>query len=438
MSAHKQTRVDGGSRQKGLELMEQLVSPANMSRAYKRVVSNKGTSGMDGMGVEDLKSYLQAHWTEIKDQLLNEEYYPQAVKSVAIPKAGGGTRELGVPTVLDRLIQQALQQVLSPLYEGDFSESSYGFRPGRNARQAVLKSQSYIREGKRWVVDLDLSKFFDEVHHDRLLSKLRKRVLDRRVIHLVDRYLRSGMMRNGVEERRTKGTPQGSPLSPLLSNIVLDELDKELENRGLSFVRYADDFQIYVCTKRSAERVKRSVWDFIGSRLRLRVNEEKSAVGRPWDRDFLGYGFTKDKRVKLKPSKQSLRRLKKKIKEKFRKGKGRNISKFIQEDLNPLIRGWITYFQESNTRVFARALDKWIRRCLRKLHWQQWKRRWTRREELMRRGLEEERAVQSAFNQRGPWWNAGSPHMNQAFPMSYFTKVGLVNLEYILNRQADR
>lgn len=434
MSVSDRTRVNEGSRQEAQPLMEIVVSSANMLRAYQRVLSNQGSAGIDGMGVEDLSGYLSIHWSKIKEDLLQDAYYPQAVKSVKIPKPNGGERELGIPTVADRLIQQALYQVLSPLYEPDFSEHNYGFRPGRNAQQAVRKSQDYVREGKRWVVDLDLSKFFDEVNHDRLLSKLRERVLDRRVIHLVDRYLRTGMMRNGVEERRTKGTPQGSPLSPLLSNIVLDELDKELEKRGLAFVRYADDFQIYVKTKRSAERVKSTVTKFINKRLRLKVNEDKSAVGRPWERDFLGYSFTTEMKVKLKPSQSSLKRLKKKVKAKFRSGKGRNIAKFIQQDLNPLLRGWINHFRESNTRGFAEELDSWIRRRLRKMRWLQWKRRWTRFKELMRRGLSEERAVQSAFNQRGPWWNAGASHMNQAYPKSYFDKLGLVSLLAQLNR----
>lgn len=418
--------------------MEHVVSRSNMSAAYKRVVSNKGSAGIDGMQVDELKPYLDAHWAAIKVELLEDGYYPKGIRRVEIPKPGGGVRKLGIPTVLDRLIQQALHQVLSPLFEPFFSDHSYGFRPGRSAHQAVKKAQSYLDEGKRWVVDVDLSKFFDEVHHDRLIAKLRKHITDVRVIHLIDRYLRAGMMENGVEGKRNKGTPQGSPLSPLLSNIVLDELDKELEHRGLSFVRYADDFQIYVRTERSAERVKGSVSRFIEKRLRLKINESKSAVGRPWHREFLGYSFTSEKKARLKPSKQSIKRLRKKIKAKFRKGKGRNLSKFIQEDLNPLLRGWISYFGQSETKLFAEQLDSWVRRHLRKVRWRQWKRRWTRRNELMRRGLTEEHATRSAFNQRGPWWNAGASHMNLAYPMKYFDTVGLVNLSRSLKQQADR
>lgn len=436
MSVVNRTRVDKGSHQQTDQLMELVVSRTNMGRAYSRVVGNKGSAGVDGMTVDQLKAYLQNDWDRIKRALLSDVYYPQAVRSVKIPKPNGGIRELGIPTVLDRLIQQALYQVLSPLYEPTFTRNSYGFRPGHNAQQAVRQSQAYIRQGKRWIVDVDLSKFFDEVHHDRLLAKLRKRIEDRRVIHLIDRYLRSGMMRNGVEEVRTKGTPQGSPLSPLLSNIVLDELDKELESRSLSYVRYADDFQIYVRTKRSAERVKASVTCFIEERLRLKVNEDKSAIGRSWERDFLGYSFTVEKQTKLKPSTNSIKRLKQKVKQKFRQGKGRNLSRFIREDLNPILRGWINYFSQSETKGFSQSLDSWIRRHLRKIKWQQWKRSVTRRKELMRRGLSEDRATQSAYNQRGAWWNSGASHMNQAYNKSYFDQIGLVSLAHVLTRSS--
>jgi len=434
MSAINWTRVGEGSHQSTDQLMELVVSRTNMGRAYSQVVGNRGAAGVDGMTVDELLDHLQTNWNEIKSALLSGTYYPQAVRSVEIPKPNGGTRQLGIPTVLDRLIQQALYQVLNPLYDPTFTDNSYGFRPGRNAQQAVRQSGEYIRQGKRWVVDVDLSKFFDEVHHDRLLAKLRQRIKDRRVIHLIDRYLRSGMMRNGVEEQRSKGTPQGSPLSPLLSNIVLDELDKELEKRGLSYVRYADDFQIYVKTKRSAERVKVNVTQFIEKRLRLRINEKKSAIGRPWERDFLGYSFTANKQTKLKPSKTSIKRLRQKIKQKFRQGRGRNLSRFIREDLNPILRGWMNYFSQSQTKGFSQELDSWIRRHLRKIKWRQWKRRWTRMQELIKRGISEQRAAQSTFNQRGAWWNAGASHMNQAFPKIYFAQLGLVSLAHVLTR----
>lgn len=436
MSAIDWARVDEGSHLKTEHLMELVVHPTNMGRAYRQVVGNKGTAGVDGMTVNELQNHLRTNWEQIKSALLSDAYYPQAVRAVEIPKPQGGTRKLGIPTVTDRLIQQALYQILNPLYDPTFTDNSYGFRSGRNAQQAVKQSRDYIRQGKRWVVDVDLSKFFDEVHHDRLLARLRQRIKDRRVIHLIDRYLRSGMMRNGVEEPRSKGTPQGSPLSPLLSNIVLDELDKELERRGLSYVRYADDFQIYVKTKRSAERVKVSVTRFIEEQLRLKINEEKSAVGRPWERDFLGYSFTVDKQTRLKPSKSSIKRLRQKIKQHFRQGKGRNLFRFIREDLNPILRGWINYFSQSQTKGFAQELDSWIRRHLRKIKWRQWKRPWTRMQELIRQGISEQPAAQSAFNQRGPWWNAGASHLHLALPGIYFAKLGLVNLTHVLARSS--
>ena len=436
MSAINWTRVAEGSHQKTDQLMELVVHPSNMGKAYHQVVGNKGSAGVDGITVDALLDDLRTNWEGTKLALLSGAYYPQVVRAVEIPKPQGGMRELGIPTVIDRLIQQALYQVLNPLYDPTFTDNSYGFRPGRNAQQAVKQSRAYIRQGKRWVVDVDLSKFFDEVHHDRLLAKLRKRIKDRRVIHLIERYLRSGMMRNGIEEPRSKGTPQGSPLSPLLSNIVLDELDKELEKRGLSYVRYADDFQIYVKTKRSAERVKASTHRFIEKQLRLQVNEDKSAIGRPWERDFLGYSFTVEKQTRLKPSKTSIKRLRQKIKKQFRQGKGRNLARFIREDLNPILRGWINYFSQSQTKDFAKELDSWIRRHLRKIKWRQWKRPWTRMQELIRRGISEQQAAQSAFNQRGPWWNAGASHMNLAFPGIYFAKLGLVNLAHVLARSS--
>ena len=439
MSMTKQTGIKGGNHPESEELMELVVSRSNMEKAYQGVVKNQGAAGIDGMSVLELKPYLHAEWKQIKGALLSGAYYPQGIRPVRIAKPDGGERELGIPTVLDRLIQQALHQVLSPIFDPSFSEHSYGFRPGRSAQGAVLQAQSYINEGNRWVVDMDLAKFFDEVPHARLLSKLRNRIKDRRVVHLIDRYLRAGMMKEGLIEKRSKGTPQGSPLSPLLSNIVLDELDKELEKRGHRFVRYADDFQIYVRTKRSAERVMQSMGGFIETKLCLRVNMAKSEVNRPWKRSFLGHGFTNHKEVKLKPSKESLKRLRKKVKGKFRAGKGRNLERFIGEDLNPILRGWMHYFKRSEVKGFAEELDGWVRRHLRKVKWRQWKRNWTRKEGLEKRGLTEAQAIQSAFNGRGAWWNAGASHMNQAFPKRYFDRLGLVSLtQMLLHEQADR
>lgn len=415
-------------------LMEQLVRKENMTRAYKQVMRNKGGAGIDGLQLPELHSYLNEHWSGIKEQLLTDGYKPKKVKKVEIPKPGGGKRILGIPTVVDRMIQQALHQVLSPIYDPGFSKWSYGFRSGKSAHEAVLQAKEHINGGKRWVVDLDLSKFFDEVHHERLISTLRKRIADRRVIHLIERYLRAGMMDGGIEEIRIKGTPQGSPLSPLLSNIVLDELDKELEKRGHCFVRYADDFQIYVGSKRTAERVMESIGDLIEKQLRLKINKEKSAIGRPWERTLLGYSFTNHKTVKVKVSKKSVSRLREKVREKLRQGRGRNLNKFVREDLNPLLRGWINYFKLSETKGFAAELDGWIRRHLRKIKWRQWKRNWTRRINLMALGLSEERAVMSSFNQRGAWWNAGASHMNAALPGKFFDSIGLISMQKALRR----
>lgn len=430
MSATNLTGNKSGERHEMPEqLMEQLVTKGNMTRAYKQVVRNKGAAGVDGLEVSELKDYLQKHWSEIREKLLTDEYYPQGVKRVEIPKPDGGKRILGIPTVIDRMIQQALHQILNPIYDPHFSKWSYGFRTGRSAHDAVLQAQRHINGGKGWIVDMDLSKFFDEVHHERLLSTLRKKVTDRRVIHLIHRYLKAGMMKDGIEEPRMKGTPQGSPLSPLLSNIVLDELDKELEKRGHYFVRYADDFQIYVGSKRTAERVMKSISSFIEKKLRLKVNEGKSAIGRPWECTLLGYSFTRNKVVKVKVSKESIRRLRNKVREKFRQGRGRNLSKFVKEELNPLLRGWMNYFILSEVKGFTEELDGWIRRHLRKIKWRQWKRPWTRRTNLMALGLNEERAVMSAFNQRGAWWNAGASHMNLAFPKRYFDSIGLISLQ---------
>ena len=434
MSASNQSGDNNDKSHESHRLMDQIVSQENMTKAYMQVVSNKGAPGVDGLDTESLKDYLQASWSKIKEAMLAGAYHPQPVRQVSIPKPGGGERLLGIPTVMDRLIQQAIHQILGPIYDPQFCEWSYGFRGSRSAQQAVEQSQNHIRSGKRWVIDMDLSKFFDEVPHERLLSKLRREIGDRRVIHLIDRYLKSGVMVNGVEESRLKGTPQGSPLSPLLSNIVLDELDKELEKRGHLFVRYADDFQVYVGSSRTAKRVMESLTNFIEKKLKLKVNREKSAIGRPWDRIFLGYSVTVHHDTKLRVPKESIQRFKGKLKEQFRKGRGRNLKRFIEETLNPILRGWIGYFSKSQSKGFAQELDKWVRHHLRKIIWVQLKRRWTRLKRLMERGISEERAAMSCFNQRGPWWNSGASHMNEAYPRNYFDRVGLLSLQNELMR----
>jgi len=411
------------------QLMEAVVERENMITALQRVMSNRGAAGVDKMTVEELKPYLKEEWRRIKEELLTDEYRPSAVLKVEIPKADGkGVRKLGIPTVLDRLIQQALHQVLSPIFEPDFSESSYGFRPGRSAQDAVRQARVYVSEGRRWVVDIDLEKFFDRVNHDILMSRMARRIKDKRVLRLIRRYLQAGMMEGGLVSQRREGTPQGGPLSPLLSNILLDELDKELERRGHKFCRYADDCNVYVKSRSAGERVKESITRFLEKRLRLKVNEEKSAVDRPWKRKFLGYTMTWHREPRIKVAESSVKRLKMKLREILRRGRGRNIGRQIEEELTPLLRGWMNYFRLAEVKVIFEELDSWIRRKLRCVIWRQWKRTLARVRGLMKRGLERERALKSAMNGRGPWWNAGASHMNEAFPKSYFDRCGLVSL----------
>ena len=416
------------------QLMERVVERSNMQAALRRVKQNKGAPGVDAMSVDELGGFLRAHWPKIRERLCRGTYEPMPVKRVHIPKANGGKRPLGIPTVLDRLIQQALHQVIGPLFEPGFSEYSYGFRPGRSAHQAVLRARDYQRDGKRWVVDLDLAQFFDEVNHDILMARIGRRVKDWRVKSLIRRYLRSGVLLGGVVSVASKGTPQGGPLSPLLSNIVLDELDKELERRGHSFCRYADDCNVYVASRRSGQRVKATITRFVEQRLKLRVNREKSAVARPWQRKFLGYSFSWHRQSRIRVARQSIERFRGKLKALFRKGRGRNMARFIQEDLNPVLRGWIHYFRLTEFWGFAEELDQWVRRRLRCIIWRQWKRPWKRFKMLMTLGLPEERAARSAFNQRGPWFNAGASHMNQAFPKGHFDQFGLISTLDTLRR----
>ena len=411
------------------QLMEAVVERENMITALQRVTGNRGAAGVDKMTVEELKPYLKEEWKRIKEELLADEYRPSAVLKVEIPKADGkGMRKLGIPTVIDRLIQQALHQVLSPIFEPDFSESSYGFRPGRSAQDAVRQARAYVSEGRRWIVDIDLEKFFDRVNHDILMSRLARRIKDKRVLRLIRRYLQAGMMEGGLVTQRREGTPQGGPLSPLLSNILLDELDKELERRGHKFCRYADDCNVYVRSRSAGERVKESITRFLERRLRLKVNEEKSAVDRPWKRTFLGYTMTWHREPRIKVAENSVKRLKMKLREILRRGRGCNIGRLIEEELTPLLRGWMNYFRLAEVKVIFEELDSWIRRKLRCVIWRQWKRPLARTKGLMKRGLERDRARKSALNGRGPWWNAGFSHMNEAFPKSYFDRCGLVSL----------
>jgi len=408
-------------------LMEAVCERGNLKLAYQRVVENKGAAGVDGIGIVEFKDHLKQHWPMIKAKLLAGQYMPQAVRRVDIEKPQGGTRTLGIPTLTDRMIQQALHQVLSPIFEAEFSESSYGFRPGRNAHQALKAAKQYVAEGRRVVVDMDLEKFFDHVNHDLLMEKLSKKIGDGRVHCIIRRYLEAGMMAGGIVSPRTEGTPQGGPLSPLLSNILLTELDRELERRGHAFCRYADDCNIYVRSQQAGERVMASITRFLADTLKLTVNAAKSAVARPWVRKFLGYSLTWHKAPNLRIAPTSLQRLEDKVRDVLKGARGRSLTTVITE-LNPILRGWMAYFRLSESKQALEELDGWIRHKLRCLLWRQWKRPYTRAQNLMRRGLTEERAFRSAFNQRGPWWNSGASHMNQAFPKSFFDRLGLVSL----------
>ncbi|MHB1359629.1 MAG: group II intron reverse transcriptase/maturase [Rhodocyclaceae bacterium] len=423
-TTRKQTKAEW-AREGGL--MDTVCERGNLKLAYDRVVKNKGAAGVDGIGIAAFKDHLKQHWPTIKAKLLAGEYIPASVRRVDIPKPQGGVRTLGIPTLTDRMIQQALHQVLSPIFEAEFSESSYGFRPGRNAHQAVKAARQYVAAGRRVVVDMDLEKFFDRVNHDLLMEKLSTKIDDGRVLRLIRRYLEAGMMADGMVSQRTEGTPQGGPLSPLLSNILLTELDRELERRGHAFCRYADDCNIYVRSQQAGERVMAGITRFLAEKLKLTVNAAKSAVAKPWKRKFLGYSLTWHKAPKLKIAPTSLKRQEDKIREVLKGARGRSLKKVIEE-LNPILRGWAAYFKLTETKRVLEETDGWIRHKLRCILWRQWKRPYTRAKNLMKAGLTEERAFRSAFNQRGPWWNSGASHMNQAFPKSFFDRLGLVSL----------
>jgi RNA-directed DNA polymerase len=413
--------------EQAIGLMDTVCERGNLKLAYQRVIENKGAAGVDSIGVAEFKDHLKQHWPTIKAKLLAGEFMPQPVRRVDIPKPQGGVRTLGIPTLTDRLIQQALHQVLSPIFEADFSASSYGFRPGRNAHQAIKAAKRYVAEGRRFVVDMDLEKFFDRVNHDLLMEKLSKKIGDRRVLRLIRRYLEAGMMADGMVSPRTEGTPQGGPLSPLLSNILLTELDRELERRGHAFCRYADDCNIYVRSRQAGERVMASITRFLADTLKLMVNAAKSAVARPWVRKFLGYSLTCHKAPRLRIAPASYQRLENRVREVLKGTRGRSMTATIAE-LNLLLRGWMAYFRLTETKTALEELDGWIRHKLRCTMWRQWKRPYTRATNLMKAGLREERAFRSAFNERGPWWNSGASHMNQAFPKSFFDRLGLVSL----------
>ncbi|MBV7575246.1 group II intron reverse transcriptase/maturase [Pseudomonas sp. PDM32] len=414
-------------------LMARVLAPANLKRAYQRVVSNKGAPGADGMTVDQLAGYVKQYWPILKARLLAGEYHPQGVRAVEIPKPKGGTRQLGIPCVVDRLIQHALLQQLTPIFDPLFSDSSYGFRPGRSAHQAIETARAHVATGHRWCVELDLEKFFDRVNHDILMAHIERQIEDKQVLTLIRRYLEAGTMSGGIASRRQEGAPQGGPLSPLLSNILLNELDRELERRGHHFVRYADDANIYVRSHRAGERVMVSVERFLNRRLKLSLNREKSRVARPWVCDYLGYGMSWHQQPRLRVASMSLHRLRDRLRELLRRVRGRSMT-YVVERINPVLRGWAGYFKLSQSKRPLEELDGWVRHKLRCAIWRQWKRPSTRARNLMRLGLNEARACKSAFNGRGPWWNSGAPHMNQALPKKLWDRLGLVSILDTINR----
>jgi RNA-directed DNA polymerase len=404
-------------------IMEEVCKRENLEKALKRVKAKKGSSGIDGMKVEELSLYLKDNWLKIKEQLLSGTYKPNPVKRVEIPKPDGGVRKLGIPTVLDRFIQQAILQVMQEMYDKTFSGHSYGFRPGRSAQQAVLQAQKYISEGHTIVVDIDLEKFFDKVNHDRLMSALAKRIEDKRMLKVIRAYLNAGVMEGGLVKPAQEGTPQGGNLSPLLSNIVLDELDKELEKRGHRFVRYADDSNIYVKSVRAGERVMESITKFITEKLKLKVNKEKSAVDKPSERKFLGYSFTEETPAKLKISHKSLKRFKDRIREVTNRNRGISLMQLVKE-LMEYVRGWMGYYRHCQTPSILEQLSSWIRRRIRCFIWKQWKTPVKRASELIRRGVRE-RLAHTVAHTTGLWAVSRNGALHWALSNSYMVRIGI-------------
>jgi len=407
--------------------MEQVVERENMLQALRRVQQNKGAPGVDGMDVKSLTPFLKEHWQGIRAELLDDAYKPKPVRRVEIPKPDGGVRLLGIPTVLDRLIQQALLQVLTPVFDPGFSEHSYGFRPGRSAHQAVKEARKYIEEGYRYTVDIDLEKFFDRVNHDRLMARVARKVKDKRVLRLIRRYLQAGVMVNGVCIESEEGTPQGGPLSPLLANIMLDDLDKELEKRGHRFARYADDCNIYVKTPRAGERVMASVREFVEKRLKLKVNEKKSKVDRPWKLKFLGLTFTPNMKPRIRIAPKALERFKERIRELTQRSRGISLERRLGE-LNTYLRGWIGYFRLADTQSVIEDLDSWIRHRLRACLLKQWKKPKTKYRNLVTLGITPEEARKLAGSRKGYWHLARTEQAHKALDLAYWQDQGLLCL----------
>jgi RNA-directed DNA polymerase len=408
-------------------MMERIVSRENTLRALKRVEKNKGSHGVDQMPVQNLRAHMVENWNDLKSSLLSGTYIPSPVRRVEIPKPDGGVRKLGIPTVTDRFIQQAITQALTPIYDPTFSSSSFGFRPGKRAHDAVKLAQSYIQEGYRWVVDIDLEKFFDKVNHDRLMTTLARTITDVSLIKVIRRYLQAGILENGLTTMNVEGTPQGGPLSPLLSNIVLDELDKELERRGHRFVRYADDCNIYVKSRRAGERVMTAITSFIEKKLKLKVNRTKSAVDRPWRRKFLGFSFSHHKEPKVRISPSSIKRFKKKVRELTSRRRSITMERRIRE-LNKYLVGWVSYYSLAGTRSILVRLEAWLSRRLRMIRWKEWKNPRTRVRNLGSLGVRKDKAYEWGNSRKGYWRIAKSPILHRTLGKAYWLSRGLKSL----------
>jgi len=421
----------------GFDLMERILSPDNLNRAYKRVKQNKGSHGVDGMTVEELLPYLKTYGEVLKESILTGRYKPQPVRRVEIPKPEGGVRLLGIPTVVERVIQQATAQVLTPIYEKKFSDSSYGFRPGRSARQAIEQSREYINDGYTWTVDIDLAKYFDTVNHDKLMRLISQDVKDGRVISLIRKFLESGVMINGVVMDTEEGTPQGGNISPLLSNIMLHELDMELERRGLKFCRYADDCNIYVKSRKAAERVMKSITRFIEVDLKLKVNQDKSTVDRAWKLKFLGFSFyyssqKREYRVRVHP--KPIKKFKAKLKELTGRSKGISMDIRLYK-LKQAIQGWVNYFGIADIKTLAKNLDEWLRRRIRMVIWKTWKRVRTRFASLQKLGLDRQKAWEYANTRKGYWRISDSPILHRTLTNKILESRGLVSISGIYSKR---
>jgi RNA-directed DNA polymerase len=409
-------------------MLEKILSRENLNLAYKKVKSNRGSPGIDGMTVEELLPFLKQQGETLRQSILAGEYKPQPVRQVEIPKPDGGVRQLGIPTVADRLIQQAIAQELNQTFDADFSANSYGFRPGKNAHQAIMAARGYIEQGNRWTVDIDLERFFDRVNHDKLMALLARKVTDKRVLKLIREYLESGIMLSGVKVKNEEGTPQGGPLSPLLANIMLDELDKELEQRGHKFCRYADDCNIYVRSRKAGERVMRSITRYIEEVLKLKVNRNKSAVDRPSRRKFLGFSFYVMKgKARNFIHKKPIGRFKAKVKEITSRSNGKSME-MRKERLNWLISGWVNYFHIADMEKVAKELDQWIGRRIRMCYWKQWKKISARYENLLKLGANNQKAWEYANTRKGYWQIANSPILATTLTNEYLKKQGFLSL----------